>query len=216
MVIDGVQKLEFETHKRHFDMLQPLFQEDLPANVIVQPELVVLTEGLVLLRRGPTRSCQSRCASLHTCIWILLLGTYCMLSHKSSTVLRTYSAEYTQPALHINMQALDGCNIQATAKQYQKRCKMAWELHPQRYSLWAAQAEQNVSEQELAAVQQLAQRWAALGKGQRLDLGVPKPAEMALRDGHEGPVEAGIEASAAIIQEEEDDIVQVRYGGRDY
>jgi len=105
------------------------------------------------------------------------------------------------------MQALDGCNIQATAKQYQERCKMAWELYPRRYSLWA---EQNLTEEKWAGVQQLAQRWAALGKGQRLDLGVPGLAEIAQQDTNEDPVEVDIEAPAGIIQDEEDDIVQVR------
>ena len=84
---------------------------------------------------------------------------------------------------------------------------MAWELYPRRYSLWA---EQNLAEEEWADVQQLAQRWAALGEGQRLDLGVPEPAEMAQQGGNEDPVEVDLEAPAAIIQDEEDDIVQVR------
>lgn len=59
------------------------------------------------------------------------------------------------------------------------------------------------------AVQQLAQRWAALGEGQRLDLGVPGPAEVVQQDDHEGPAAGDAEQPAAIIQDVEDDIVQV-------
>ena len=52
VAISGVEKLECRTHRRHFTMLHPLVNEDLPATVIVQPELVVLTEGLLLLREA--------------------------------------------------------------------------------------------------------------------------------------------------------------------
>ena len=50
--ISGVEKLECRTHKRHFTMLHPLVHEDMPATVVVQPELVVLNEGPVLLREA--------------------------------------------------------------------------------------------------------------------------------------------------------------------
>ncbi len=106
----------------------------------------------------------------------------------------------------MHIQALDGCNIQATAKQYRERCKMAWGLYPRRYSLWA---KQNLEEEEWVAVQQHAQRWAALGEGQRLDLGVPGPAEVVQQDDHEGPAAGDAEQPAAIIQDVEDDTVQV-------
>ena len=50
--LSGVQQLECQTHRRHFHMLHPLVHEALPASCTVQPELVVLTEGLVALREG--------------------------------------------------------------------------------------------------------------------------------------------------------------------
>lgn len=71
VAIDGVQKLECETHKRHFHMLHPLVHEDLPATVIVQPELVVLTEGLVLLREAYEE------LAIQVCLLIRLASEFC-------------------------------------------------------------------------------------------------------------------------------------------
>jgi len=49
VAISGVTKLHCRAHQRNFDMLHPLVYEDLPASVSVRPELVVLTEDLVLV-----------------------------------------------------------------------------------------------------------------------------------------------------------------------
>ncbi len=91
VAMDGVQKLICETHKRNFHMLHPLVHEDLPATVIVQPELVVLTEGLVLLREAYEElaiqvcllvrlvshlSCQAILAVVFQKGWKLLISIY--------------------------------------------------------------------------------------------------------------------------------------------
>ena len=52
VALTGVARLRCLTHARTFNMLHPLVHEDLPASVIVQPEVVALTDNLVLLREA--------------------------------------------------------------------------------------------------------------------------------------------------------------------
>lgn len=65
------------------------------------------------------------------------------------------------------MQALDSSNLQEVAKQYQRRCKIAWDLFPNRYARWALQS---LSPQEATAVRNEVERWAASQSGVRLEM----------------------------------------------
>ena len=49
VAVSGVTKLHCCAHQLNFDMLHPLVYQNLPASVSIRPELVVLTEDLVLI-----------------------------------------------------------------------------------------------------------------------------------------------------------------------
>lgn len=48
--LSGVPRYHCNTHKRIFTILNPLVFEALPADAVLQPEVVVLTRDIVLLR----------------------------------------------------------------------------------------------------------------------------------------------------------------------
>ena len=50
VAMSGVPRMRCQTHKRSFHVLHPLVYEALPADILIQPELVVLTEDVVLLK----------------------------------------------------------------------------------------------------------------------------------------------------------------------
>ena len=48
VAVSGVPRMRCRTHERYFHLLHPLVFEALPAGTLVQPDLVVLTEDVVL------------------------------------------------------------------------------------------------------------------------------------------------------------------------
>lgn len=52
VALSGVPKFLCRTHGRSFTLLHPLVHEDLPASILVVPEIVVLTEDLVFLKEA--------------------------------------------------------------------------------------------------------------------------------------------------------------------
>lgn len=85
VALSGVARLRCQTHARTFNMLNPLVHEDLPASVVVRPEVIVLTDDLVLLKEAyedlvmqvgtaPLHSVISRAASVITQLATLLCG----------------------------------------------------------------------------------------------------------------------------------------------
>ena len=52
VALSGAARLRCLTHARTFNMLHPLVHEDLPESIVVRPEVVVLTDDLVLLREA--------------------------------------------------------------------------------------------------------------------------------------------------------------------
>ena len=50
VAVSGVPRMRCQTHERSFHVLHPLVYEALPADTVIQPELVVLTEDIVLLK----------------------------------------------------------------------------------------------------------------------------------------------------------------------
>ncbi len=50
VAVSGVPRMRCQTHKRSFHVLHPLVYEALPADTLIQPELVVLTEDIVVLK----------------------------------------------------------------------------------------------------------------------------------------------------------------------
>ena len=50
VAVSGVQRMRCQTHKRSFHVLHSLVYEALPADTLIHPELVVLTEDIALLK----------------------------------------------------------------------------------------------------------------------------------------------------------------------